>query len=320
MKLSFETIKSITVGAPRIWCEDGMIHFRKCSQEQIDAWHKFDPVLARNATATTGVRLDLHTNSKSFAFTIAKGSKYEIYLNNVMMCQITSADLKDGRFEYRIDNDRDENRITLVFPAHDEPGTLYSVELDDGATVTPHKFDRKLLFIGDSITQGWDSGYDSLSYAYRVSRFFNANSIIQGVGGGFFHETVFDYDLDFDPDAVVVAFGTNDWGRCVDMATLEANTDAFLSALTKKYAGKTIFGLSPIWRGETEGVVRGTGKFEEVCDAVKAKIAAHGLILIDGKTLTPHMPEFFSDKYLHPNALGFGIYAENLIYQMQKYI
>ena len=44
-----------------------------------------------------------------------------------------------------------------------------------------------------------------------------------------------------------------------------------------------------------------------------AAMAKHGVTVIDGRTLTPHLPEFYSDKVLHPNALGFGVYAENLI-------
>ncbi len=323
MKLSFEAIKSITVGAVRIWDDDGVFHFRKCTQKQIDAWNALDPVLARNATATTGVRLDFHTNSKNFAFTVASGSKYEIYINNILVRQILVSSLENGRFEMALDNEactEGENRITLIFPSHDEPAALSSVELDDGATLSRHKFDCKILFIGDSITQGWESGYDSLSYAYRVSRFFNAESYIYGVGGGYFHETVLDDTIDFDPDVVIVAYGTNDWGRCANIETLKSNADAFLNTLTKKYAGKPIIGLSPIWRGATEGVVRGTGTFSEVCDTVKEQISSHGLILIDGKTLTPHLHEFFADQNLHPNALGFGIYAENLILAIQKYI
>lgn len=323
MKLSFDTVKSITVGAARIWEENGIINFRKCTQKQIDAWNAFDPVLARNATATTGVRLDFHTDSKNFAFTVASGTKYEIYINDIFVRQVLTGDLNDGRFDFALNCEackEGENRITLVLPSHDDPAALSSVELDDGATATPHKFDCKILFIGDSITQGWDSGYDSLSYAYRVSRFFNAESMIYGVGGGFFHESVLDDSIDFDPDFIIVAYGTNDWGRCSSIEQLRSNADGFLKALTKKYPDKPIFGLSPIWRGATEGVVRGTGTFSEVCEAVKEKIVSNGLILIDGKTLTPHLHEFFADQNLHPNALGFGIYAENLIKAIQKHL
>jgi lysophospholipase L1-like esterase len=196
---------------------------------------------------------------------------------------------------------------------------LSYVELDDGATVVPHKFDCKIFFIGDSITQGWNSTYDSLSYANRVSDFFNADSIIQGVGGAFFHPTIFDDAIDYDPDIVIFAFGTNDWGIQKSHDELCANTAAFIEAITKKFAGKKIFGLSPIWRGNS-GELKPAGYFPDVCKTVKEEILKHGVTLIDGYQLTPHMTDFFSDLYLHPNGLGFGVYAENLCKILKEYI
>ena len=310
MKLNFDTIKKITVGALEIYEESDGIHFCKCTQKQLSAWKALAPHLYTNSAATTGIRLDLHTNSSKFKFTVASGRKFEIYINDVLIYDIYNNDLTDGSYEIGLEG---ENRVTLIFPAHGEPCVLRSVEIDDGAYVKPHTFDKKLLFIGDSITQGWESGVDSLSYAYRVSRFFNADSVIQGVGGGYFHDTVFDKDIPYDPDAVIVAFGTNDWGAFQSIDDLKYHANAFLSAVRNKYGNKKLIALSPIWRGATEGVIKPTGSFAEVCETVKALIVDNGFILIEGETLVPHRHEYFSDKNLHPNALGFGIYAETLI-------
>jgi acetyltransferase-like isoleucine patch superfamily enzyme len=40
--------------------------------------------------------------------------------------------------------------------------------------------------------------------------------------------------------------------------------------------------------------------------------------VIDGMLLTPHLPSFFSDLYLHPNDLGFEIYAQELVARMRE--
>jgi hypothetical protein len=40
--------------------------------------------------------------------------------------------------------------------------------------------------------------------------------------------------------------------------------------------------------------------------------------VINGVNLTPHLEEFFSDKYLHPNDLGFSVYTENLYNEILK--
>jgi hypothetical protein len=39
---------------------------------------------------------------------------------------------------------------------------------------------------------------------------------------------------------------------------------------------------------------------------------------VDGFTLTPHIEDFFADKDLHPNDLGFAFYAENLLSALKK--
>jgi hypothetical protein len=312
MKLSFEAVKNITFGSIRSFEDADGMHFAKCTEKQVAAWKEFSDFLGTGAAATTGVRLDFHTNSKRFAFKPSSGRRFELYVNGTFREVFLRNDEDDVEFSFVINEPTEESRITLYFPSHDVPGVLSYVELDDGATLCPHKFDMKFFFIGDSITQGWNSHYDSLSYANRVSDFFNAESVIQGVGGAFFHENIFDPSIDFDPDVALVAFGTNDWGRFESIDELIEHTSKFLDAFADRFAGKKLFGISPIWRGNPSDEIRKTGYFKDVCEAVKNQIKAHGITLIEGEYLTPHMPDFYSDQYLHPNGLGFGIYAENL--------
>ena len=319
MRLSFETVKSITFGSVYSFEDASGMHFAKCTDKQVAAFGSFWEGLGNNAKATTGIRLDFHTSSRRFSFKAYSGRRFELYINGTFREVFKRTDDDSAEFSYIITEQDAENRITLYFPSHDAPGVLSYVELDDGATVVPHKFDCKIFFIGDSITQGWNSTYDSLSYANRVSDFFNADSIIQGVGGAFFHPTIFDDAIDYDPDIVIFAFGTNDWGIQKSHDELRANTAAFIEAITKKFTGKKIFGLSPIWRGNS-GELKPAGYFTDVCEIVKQEIVAHGATLIDGYQLTPHMTDFFSDLYLHPNGLGFGIYAESLCKILKQYI
>ncbi|MBQ8814509.1 MAG: SGNH/GDSL hydrolase family protein [Lachnospiraceae bacterium] len=318
MKLSLEQMKQITVGALTVWEEDGVFRFAKCTPKQVEAWYNIETVLGERAEATTGIRLDFHTDSHFFAFTTANKVNYECYVDNVLTNTFFEKDFADG-MSRRIELDGKEHRITFYLPSH-SVGKLASVELEDGASMIPHKFDCKILFIGDSITQGWESTWDSLSYGYHVSRFFNAESVVQGVGGGIFHVTTFDEAVDFDPDIVVVAYGTNDWHW---YRTLEEGRDqchGFLDLLTAKYRGKKLFGISPIWRADQGADDAEMGSFRECADYVKEEILGHGMILIDGETLTPHLPDFYSDGFLHPDTKGFGIYALNLIMQMREYL
>ena len=318
MKLSCEQIKKIAFGAVYTEeTEDGLKLF-KCTPKQMAAWASFSDFLGGGSRCTTGIRLDFHTSSKYI--TIEATGRFELYLNGLYRETLIFDEenpTKTASLVLPLSEENTDVRVTLIFPSH-EQGILRAVELEDGATVLPHTFDRKMLFIGDSITQGWNSGYDSLSYAWRTTILLNAESVIHGVGGGYFHKDIFD-SIDFDPDIVIIAFGTNDFGYYKTIDALKKNASDFLSAIAEEYGhkGKKLFYISPIWR---EVQQKSMGSFKE-CRATLVEVAeSYGFTHIDGLGLVPHDPEFFADKNLHPNALGFGLYAENLISELQKHI
>ena len=64
MILSLEQIKQITVGAVHTEESDGKLRFFKYSPDMLQAWKDFDEVFASRTRATTGVRLDFHTNAR----------------------------------------------------------------------------------------------------------------------------------------------------------------------------------------------------------------------------------------------------------------
>ena len=317
MKLTFDQIKEITVGASQIFIkEDGSIGFYKCTEKQNAAWESFSEVLGTRARTTTGIRFDFHTNSKNLKIMTATGGLFDLLINGVIVRHFNTAENKE--ISYQLSSEQEDNRVTFVFPSHGL-GSISFVEIDDGAYVKRHEFDMKILFFGDSITQGHKSDYDSISYAYQTSFFFNADSMIQGIGGAFFHESTFDTEIPYDPDVVIVAYGTNDFGRYRTLDELRLHTSAFLDCVKDKYLGKKIICISPIWRGDDDKP-KAMGMFSSCLDVIKDEIALHGFIHIDGYKLTPHDPWFYSDAYLHPNAAGFGIYAINLVKELQKYI
>lgn len=322
MKLTYEQIRTVAVGAVRTWQDDSGVHFCKCTQKQVDAWGALQPVLGERAENTTGIRLDFHTDSKTLTFATASGNKFELYINGMLRYRFEADGYRERGEAISVSLDdplgcelEGDRRVTLTFPSHSTPGVIEYVELDDGAYVRRHEFDRKLLFIGDSITQGWDSRYDSLSYAYRTSRFFNAESVIHGVGGGYFHETIFDH-IDFKPDAVIIALGTNDFGHYPTLDAMRDQTRKFLELIKDEYAGVPVFVISPIWR---EAQKKAMGTFAQCRGVVIEEAQRCGFIHIDGLSLCPPIPEFYADGNLHPDDLGFSVYADNLCYQLKKY-
>lgn len=313
MKLTNEQIKSITFGAIRVCEENGILHFHKCTQKQIDVWTSHKEILGERAATSSGIRLDFHTDSQNFAFRSFQGNKFEIYVDGLLRKQVffkaedTEKEIKIP-LRHPLGNKQDSYRVTVYFPSH-EDGVIEWVELDDSATVTPHEYDRKWLFIGDSITQGWAAIIDSLSYALRVSRFFNADCVVQGIGGAYFAEDSFDH-VDFDPEIVSVAYGTNDFGHYQTLDELREHARAHLALIAEEYKGKKLFYISPLWRGKRD---KPMGTFEECREVLITEAEALGFTHIDGLSLVPPLPNFFYDEYLHPDNNGFSLYAENLI-------
>jgi len=315
MKLTEEQIKSITVGALSITREDGVYRFFKCTESQLRFFDKADEGLGRRARTTTGVRLDFHTSSPYLAFEAVGGGKYEVFVDGMLSDQFCVTDTDRCRCELRapLGDEKEEYRVTLLLPSHGI-GVLSYVELADGATLTPHVFDERLLFIGDSITQGWDTHIDGLSFAYGLSFFFNAESVIQGTGGAYFHEGAFDR-LPFTPDRVFVALGTNDFGHYATKEEMAAHADAHLALIAKEYAGKPLYYISPIYRASQE---KPMGSFAEAREALIALAEKHGFTHIDGLTLVPPHAFFYTSDLLHPNALGYTQYTENLLRFLTK--
>lgn len=316
MKLSFEQIKSVTNGALRVTEEADGFHFYRCTEKQIAAWRPLGEHLYNGSLTTTGVRLDFYTDTETLSFTASSGNKFEVHVNGLLREKILCDECrKNGTIPSialtdPLGHTLGEKRVTLWLPSHSR-GVLSCVELDDGATIRPYDgYGKKFLFIGDSITQGWDAAYDSLSYAHRVAAYYDASFVNQGIGGAFFHESCFD-SIDFDPDVITVAYGTNDFGRYPTYDEMRKHTRAHLTLIANEYAGKQIFVLTPIWRNKREGKKMGT--FENACAIVREEAERLGLTVIDGLTLVPPVPALFADAYLHPNDIGFGVYAENLI-------
>ncbi len=321
MRLSFDEIKSVTFGAHSIECDGGVLRFHKCTDKQEKAFAALSDTLYQRSLTTTGVRLDFHTNSKKFAFKVL-GSGFELYVDGMLRGRYVKADGADGvetsvSLTDPIGNEKESYRIMLAFPSH-SVGALEYVELDDGATFSAHKHDMKLLFIGDSITQGFASSMDTLSYAWRVTQHYNADSIINGIGGAYFHTTVFDKPS-FEPDSVIIAYGTNDWGRYPDYNEMYGHVCGFLDLVKEAYGECRVFVISPIWRAKGDGEVMDKA-FDNRRKMIEREAEKRGFIAINGLDMVPPCKALYKDVCLHPNDNGFAFYAENLIKKLDPYL
>ena len=333
MKLTFEQIKNISFGAYDITEQEDGIHYQRCTDKQIEAWGKMHVDLGERSGYSSGIVLDFHTSSKKLRIAASNGTQFEYYINDVLRAVTNMKDLRleDKPFELdlcdALGNYYDECRVTVYFPRGNDPVALKYVELDDGATLIPHKYDRKILFYGDSITQGCSSVAHSLCYTNMVARFFNAESHNLGVGGGRFDISTVD-DIGFEPDIVSISFGTNDFTHHKALDDIKAKADEFMAAVKElhKNSAKHFFVISPLWRADLAKWVANEEKGRTLCSLADARAVIiecaekHGMIHIDGLELVPPDPEYFRDGHLHPNDLGFCLYAQGVIKKMNEYI
>lgn len=324
MRLTNESLKTLTHGALR-FDEDseGYLHFYRFTEKQADFYAKTNPDFYCKTMATSNVRIAFVTDATnlSFDYSACKRSSrrfcyFDIYAQGVMIAH-------EGADEC----DEIEGHINVALPVGHKEVVVYlpplfgaaikGLTLENATVAAPIGKARKMLIVGDSITQGYDAVYPSQSYANLITDMLDATAVNQGIGGEVFNPDVIDAALGFSPDLITVAYGTNDYSkRTREDFTAAANE--YYARLRRAFPTAKIFALLPIWRGDT-AKPRSVGSFEEAKAIVRAAAEAQAnTVVLDGNTFVPHLPEFFSDKYLHPNDMGFKFYADALLAAMVK--
>lgn len=312
--LSTKQLLSFIHGAVHTYEQNGAWGFRRVTESQLDFWKNESEGLGANAAKTTGVRVEFVTDSDKLAFTVASTGKWEVYADGLLLSRNV---VRDGRGKtIDIDLPKGKKHVTILFPGHSD-GLIKSVALSDGAGVQPYTFDRKILFIGDSITQGWDSKHDGFSFANNICRMLDADCVNQGIGGSYFAEGSIE-KLDGNFDDVIVAYGTNDLGARSALNEIAYHADKALEAVATLYNGARLWAITPIWRADDSKAFKCNASFAEMSEVVSAAAKKHGFTVIDGLKLVPHDTGFYADEYLHPNDLGFAVYSQNLIRHILK--
>ncbi len=323
MKLTLDQIRAITHGALTVAEVDGGFCFARFSPRQQAYYDMTHPDFGKKAHATSGVRLEFLTDSDhlSFTYTVSSASSrpfcfFDVSVDGVLLLHHGEEQLQTSTDTVSLALPAGTHRVAVYLPCLFR-AVLSNVTLDDGATLTPVERSCRLLCFGDSITQGYDAHFPSQCYTNLLADLLDAEMVDQGIGGERFCPDLLDKEMNFDPDIITVAYGTNDWRHSKQDRMAEAARE-FYRRLRALYPTARIFAITPTWRGDLD-LVTEAGSFAEGTAIVReAALAQPGITVIDGMGLVPHVAEVFDDSYLHPSDLGFRFYADALFAQIKK--
>ena len=333
MRLGLQDYQKIALGCAAVTEDDGKIRFHRFTAQEELFYQQRDEKLGKSfsfrCSAPSGVKLYFATNSKSlkisvvtgvatsrsyFSFDVFENASLIGYLDNFKEEELfenyTEQQFPLGKHEKSFVLSDGMKEVTVYFPWSVSIDNI-EIDLDDGARIEPLKPKKKLLVYGDSITQGYDATRPSRRYAARIAEFLDAEEINKAIGGEIFVPPLVKDKLDFVPDYITVAYGTNDWST-TDGKDFYENVKSFYGYLSQNYPTATIFAITPIWRLNFKDA-KPFGDFFSVESIIREATAdLKNVILISGFDLVEHNEQRFADRRLHPNDSGFNDYYENL--------
>lgn len=340
MKCSLEQITAAAQGAVRIEGQEDGIHFFRFTQEQQNVYA--GSAMYRKCLATAGVVLAFRTDSRrltlsvsaavatnrhAFAHDILKDGRLIGQLGNQDQVEMKKGSVEGepvdrpgsslGEFTGTFDLGDGEKEIRIVFP-WSVVSVLEDLELEDGASMVPAvRSGKKILFYGDSITQGYDAKYPSMHHTMRLAALLGAEGLSRAIGADRFCPKLAACRDAFEPEYILVAYGTNDWTH-LGWEEFQRNCSEFYRLLAEGYPKARILALTPIWRKDHEAE-KEMGEFSRVGEWIEETTAQYSNItVIRGFDLVPHDSRYYSDGRLHPNDDGFREYYEGLEREFKK--
>lgn len=200
---------------------------------------------------------------------------------------------------------------------------------------------KRIVFLGDSITEGCGTSSETKVYHQLLKEKFNLSLACNcGIGGtriAMLKQPTYEasrFDLYFalraqvmpkDADIVVVFGGTNDYGcengvdigepTSTDNYTFNGALNNLIVQLKKDYPNSLIIMLTPLHRTNENTSINGTGYIlKDYSDAIIAATKRHNIQLIDffnKINLDPYDENLVPDG-LHPNDNGHAVMANFL--------
>ncbi len=310
MKLSRNSIKKLIFGAYQFKENAGYLEPYRFSDEQIDLYKVENDVFYKRIINSGGLTLEFKTNAESFGFdyyfpVICSWDTIDVYVNGEMTASAEVHDLAEekGKRKGHVDftlPEGNNKKVCVYFPCE---STMFIKNLVINGSYSAVKKDKKpkVLWLGDSITQGYGSHVGSLTYVHVANRILDWDVLNQGIGGyGFFSRIL--TKLDYSPDKIIVAFGTNDKLT----PYFKQNVETFVKTLTEMYKDVPVLLITPIWRPDMTGIPEAREHITFVAGKYK------NVSVVPGDNLVPNAKPFIAD-VVHPNSIGCEYYGTRLV-------
>ncbi|SCX74834.1 Lysophospholipase L1 [Butyrivibrio hungatei] len=313
MVLTNEELKVIYFGTYEFEeTDDGYLQAFQYSKKQIEYFKGALEMWYERCTASTAKTLEFRTSANKLSFDykiIWKGSpdSFEIMVDGLVSGIKYVKDIMDvGTIEWELPEG--EKNVVIYLPA-DATVLIKNFAID--AKIVPAVKGEKVLWLGDSITQGYGPLRSSNTYVSVANRILNYDIINQGIGGYVYDKNSLMKMEGYNPDKIIVALGTNQYGDD-DMSVVEEYYETLIGIYGKEIP---ILCITPLWRGDS---VDGLPVLMDFCEKVRNIAGQHKNVkIVDGMKMIPHFPEYFLDN-LHPNCLGCEIYGRNLVDEIKR--
>ena len=320
MLLNDQQVRAMTKGIARIDVKNGYYHFLRFTEAEQASYvnHPRKPSFYNATLQSASVRWALRTDSEFVEFDFSNGAEnnlstpvFDVYENGAF-CRTVKIELQYVRSGHLyIPLSKGEKLVEIYFP-YSAYVMVANVAIADGASFEAVSRKYRMLTYGDSLTHGGAAASPSFSYAPRLAAMLNADILNKAIAGEHFYPPVVCEKTAEEPDWITVAYGTNDWKHCTK-EEFDENCTSVLQKLTDFYPDKPIFVITPSWRldysVETPFGAPATEIYPQI---LKNAERFPNVTVIRGWDLLPHNTDFFGDNRLHPNNLGFSIYAANL--------
>lgn len=321
-QLNCEQLKQLFTGVASFETENGYLKLCRYTKKQMEFYKRTSDRNFLRAGASADIILDFNTDSTTLSFNCKTVRASSLQMGYIDIYVDGKLQVHEGKM------DADENEIIIDFkmPVGNKRVTIYfpclfssqikDFKIDRDSYIEKIQKDRKFIFFGDSITQGYISEFPSLSYANLIGIKFNAEIMNQAIGGEYFDVNHLDETLEFTPDIIFVAYGTNDWNSEKDIT---ATATEYFDKLTMLYPKAKIIDILPIWR--TDIIIKNEIKkytFDTARNYIKNVCTKYeNVIILDGFDYVPHFQNFYYD-HVHPNELGYSYYANALEKDLKK--